>query len=756
VPEPQSQPLVRAMLAFRALLTIVIAGADFLIPWTPSPLAWLTVLVSVLTIASLLARRPLRMIAVEAWLLPVLLLAGGIVDTRVLHLVPQPNPLDGYAIGTMSVVGAVWGWRTASRLLLVTLGVEVALAVADVGVGVDALVLLSQRATWLVVAAAGTSYIGSQTAAAAAAVAAEAEGQERLTHLRALHDRAVQTLTAVVVGAAGGWERIRREAPGLWERVRGDAAAERDRLLALEADDPAPAAADVVRAVVAVVRAHRQAPAVQLRTHGLPVVPSKVAAAVAQAVDEALTNVAKHAPGATVTVTIDGARGRVEVRVEDTGAAGEIHAAPRRRAVEGFGISQSLRGRMAAVGGSADVTSQAGVGTTVSVSWCRVVPGWRWPGAAGVMPRRACRGIIVAAVGWHLTGSLSVLFVAWQLGWLRWPVLALGGVLLPAVLLLGGVLVPAVRGVVGRVRAAVVPGLLVLGPAMVALGGVLVMPGYLVRDYADPMTITGATCTAVVTFLAGGAMGAVALATSSLAVAVAAPLLNGATLPEVATITTVERLVSIFVAWFLFVRIGPLLSESVTARRRAAVMRARVAESAAISDRLAPLLAVIAKTATPGDVVRRQAFVALAWARLRLTGTSQPGEERVVDALAAVAAWHPAVRRPPQIVRIAGAPPAATVSRAAHALDVVLGVLDEADARAITVTAAGGSAELRVRVACRLADRPSPGVVGDLRRTLEHRVHRVDVHDDGDGVQVVIAVRADGQVAHRVPVAVAV
>ncbi len=755
VPAPQSQPLVRAMLAFRALLTIVIAGADFLVPWSSSPLAWLTVAVSALAVISLCVRHPLRMVAVEASLLPLLLLVGGVVDTRVLHHVPLPNPLDGYAIGTMSVVGAVWGWRTASRLLLPTIGVEAALAIADVGVGIDTLVLLSQRSTLLLVAAAGTCHIGSQTAAAAAAVAAEAEGQERLIHLRTLHDRAVQTLTAVVVGAARGWSRIRCDVPGLWERLQADAAAERDRLLATDDADPTPAADDVVGAVIAVVRRHRLTPPIRLRTHGLPVVPARVAGAVALAVDEALTNIAKHAPGATATVTIDGAPGRVDVHVEDTGP--KAPADDDRRAsppVEGFGISQSLRGRMVAVGGSAEVRPSEGGGTTVEVSWRRCAPHRHpWRGAAGVMPRRACRGIIVAAMGWHLTASLSVLFVAWQLGWMRQPGLALLAVLLPAVLLLGGVLAPGCGALVDRVRPAVVPGLLVLGPALVALGGLLVEREHLIRDYADPMTVTGATSTAVVTFLAGPAVGAVALLASAAAAVVAAPLLNGHALVDLDTIATVERLGITFVAWFLFVRVGPLLSESVAARRRAAVMRARVSESAALSDRLTPVLTTIAETDAPGEAVRRQAFVALAWARLRLRGASEPEEERVADALAAVAVWHPTVTRPPQVVRVVGAPSASMVTRTAQALDVVLDELEEAGAVAPTITVAGNGAELRLTVVCRPTGAPPHDLTDRVRAHLAQRVHRVDVDHDGAGVHVVVTVRG-GLHADR-PVSVA-
>ncbi|HEX6255623.1 MAG TPA: hypothetical protein VFZ70_07390 [Euzebyales bacterium] len=85
---------------FRVLVTALVAGADFLIPWTPSPLAWLTVGAIATTLISLVVRRPLRMVAAEAWLVPVVLLVGGLVDTRALHVVPVPNPLDGYARGS--------------------------------------------------------------------------------------------------------------------------------------------------------------------------------------------------------------------------------------------------------------------------------------------------------------------------------------------------------------------------------------------------------------------------------------------------------------------------------------------------------------------------------------------------------------------------------------------------------------------------------------------------------------------------------
>jgi signal transduction histidine kinase len=695
----QSPAMTRVMLAFRVLVTAVVAGADFLIPWHPSPLAWLTVGAIAATLISLVVRRPLRMVAVEAWLVPVVLLIGGLVDTRA-HVVPVPNPLDGYALGTASVVGAVWGWSAASRLVAAGVAVQAAFAVAEAGVGVEALVVLSQRATWLVAAAAVTTFIGSRTAAAGAAEAAEAEGRERLTQLRALHDRAVQTLTAVVVGA-----------PGDWSRIRSDAAAERDRLVAL--DSLASGAVGVIDAVHGVVRRRRGNQRIRLDTRGVPVAPDAVTAAIAAAVEEALTNVAKHAPGASAAVEVRGAPGRVDVQIGDDGPGWTGRAAP------GFGITQSLCGRMAAVGGSATVSSASGDGTTVTLSWRAPADHRRrWAGAAGAMPRRARVCIIVATVGWHLVSGLSVLFVAWHHGWVQRPGAALAGLVLPAVLLLAGLVVDRHRRVADLVRPAVLPVLVLLGPVLLAAGAVFVEPLHLARDYADPLTVSGATLTAAATFFGGARVGAVALGLNALTIAVIAPALNGYAVAAALNVTTVERLVITFVGWYLFVRIGPLLAEAVATQRRTAVLHARIAESAVLGKRLVPVLSAIADAPCWGEAVRQQAFVALGWARVRLTGTARGGGEGLADALAAVAARHPTVVRPPRIVHVARPATPDAVARLAGGLDAALDALAADGTGPLTVTATGADDVVRVTLSSDSGPPPGAAAVVDALDAL--------------------------------------
>jgi signal transduction histidine kinase len=731
----QSPALTRTMLAFRVLVTAVIAGADFLIPWRPSPLAWLTVGAIAATLISLVVRRPLRMVAVEAWLVPVVLLVGGLVDTRALHAVPVPNPLDGYALGTASVVGAVWGWSAASRLVGAGVLVQAGFAVAEVGLGSEALVLLSQRATWLVAAAAVTSFIGSRTAAAAAAEAAEAQGRERLMHLRTLHDRAVQTLTAVVTGA-----------PGAWSRIRADAAAERDRLVAL--DSLASGAVSVVDAVHGIVRGRRSRQAIRLDTDGAPVVPVGVTAAVAAAVEEALTNVAKHAPGASAIVEIRGAPGRVDVRIGDDGPGWNGRCAP------GFGITQSLCGRMAAVGGDATVFAAPGHGTTVTLSW-RAPDGDRraWPGAAGAMPSRARACIVIATVGWHLVSGLSVLFVAWQLGWMRQPAAALAALLLPAALLLAGLVVRRSRRLADLVRPAVLPVLVVLGPLLLAAGALFVEPLHLARDYADPLTVSGATLTAAATFLGGARVGAVALGVNALAVSVIAPVLNGYAVIAALNVTTIERLVIIFAGWYLFVRIGPLLAEAVAARRRTAVLHARIAESTVLGERLVPVLSAIAEAPSPDESVRQQAFVALGWARVRLTGTARAGIEHLGDALAAVASRHPRVVRPPRIVDVAREAAPEAVHRLADGLDVALGVLSADGGGPLTVTTTGADDVIRVTLSTESGPPARADAVVGILEALGERgaVEALSLGEAGSAVVLSVPVTAHDVARERAP-----
>ena len=74
----------------------------------------------------------------------------------------------------------------------------------------------------------------------------------------------------------------------------------------------------------------------------LATVPATIGSAVYRIVQEALTNAAKHAPGATVTVMAVARDGSVDLSVDSTGSAG--HGA-------GMGLA-SMRERAEAVGGT--------------------------------------------------------------------------------------------------------------------------------------------------------------------------------------------------------------------------------------------------------------------------------------------------------------------------------------------------------------------------------------------------------------------
>jgi signal transduction histidine kinase len=86
--------------------------------------------------------------------------------------------------------------------------------------------------------------------------------------------------------------------------------------------------------------------------------PAPVEATVYFLVSEALTNIAKHAPGATATVRVTRRPDRVEVEVADDGPGGAV-------ARPGSGL-QGLEDRLAAAGGGLRVQSEAGSGTTLS------------------------------------------------------------------------------------------------------------------------------------------------------------------------------------------------------------------------------------------------------------------------------------------------------------------------------------------------------------------------------------------------------
>jgi signal transduction histidine kinase len=96
-------------------------------------------------------------------------------------------------------------------------------------------------------------------------------------------------------------------------------------------------------------------------------VPAGVADAFAEAAAEALENIVRHAGTSQARVELRDDGGRVQVRVADTGSGFDTTRVP----AYGFGLRKGLPARMAAIGGSATVTSAPGRGTVVLLEWPR-------------------------------------------------------------------------------------------------------------------------------------------------------------------------------------------------------------------------------------------------------------------------------------------------------------------------------------------------------------------------------------------------
>lgn len=83
-------------------------------------------------------------------------------------------------------------------------------------------------------------------------------------------------------------------------------------------------------------------------------------------VQEALTNIGKHARAATVRIGIDAAEGRLRIRVEDDGAGFDPSRIRRAGEHHGWGL-MTMAERAEVIGGSFSIASRAGQGTLVSV-----------------------------------------------------------------------------------------------------------------------------------------------------------------------------------------------------------------------------------------------------------------------------------------------------------------------------------------------------------------------------------------------------
>lgn len=112
-------------------------------------------------------------------------------------------------------------------------------------------------------------------------------------------------------------------------------------------------------------------------------VPDRLRIVIYRILQEALINAARHSGAETVSVTLRGARGRLELAVCDHGVGFDPAAATSRRATDGhFGLL-SMRERAELSAGSLEIESSPGKGTTIRASWkCRPAGAPRRAGAS--------------------------------------------------------------------------------------------------------------------------------------------------------------------------------------------------------------------------------------------------------------------------------------------------------------------------------------------------------------------------------------
>ncbi|MFC4123176.1 sensor histidine kinase [Nonomuraea zeae] len=187
--------------------------------------------------------------------------------------------------------------------------------------------------------------------------ARRSEERERARTARVLHDRILQTLEALV---RDGWIAD----DGVRARVAGESRWLRDYLRGDDAPD-----GDVVAALEAVVREavgrglHVEFNAGRLRASpDRDRVPPETVDALAGALREALTNVAKHARVQHAVVWADSRAGVLSLSVLDHGAGFDAERPP-----PGLGIARSIVDRVTAAGGAASIETAPGEGTHVSV-----------------------------------------------------------------------------------------------------------------------------------------------------------------------------------------------------------------------------------------------------------------------------------------------------------------------------------------------------------------------------------------------------
>ncbi|WP_211125364.1 sensor histidine kinase [Streptomyces yatensis] len=346
-------------------------------PW------WLGWLVAVCVGVPLAVRR--------LWPLPALaVILGGSVTATLLDITRDPYISAALAV---YVVALVEPTRRASATLALTLIVSAAAVITGEAAltpsGPWAEAAGTSALVWLVIGAAGAAgrvvrERRSRADRRERRLAEEALAEERLRIARELHDIVSHSLSVIVVKAAVAnhvaearpeetheaiqvIEQTGREALTEMRRalgvLRGDTAGRRMREPGSAETAPPPGLDDLPGLVQ---RAERAGVRTELSTQLAVGIPAGAALAVYRIVQEALTNVVKHAGGGThcqVKITVD-SQGDVRIEVVDDGAGNAV-ATDRAELNGGHGLV-GMRERVMVYGGTFAAGPRPGGGFAVS------------------------------------------------------------------------------------------------------------------------------------------------------------------------------------------------------------------------------------------------------------------------------------------------------------------------------------------------------------------------------------------------------
>ncbi|MFI0445573.1 ATP-binding protein [Actinomadura sp. 6N118] len=393
--------------------------------------------------------------AAARWLLPAdLVVMAGVCLTQSLTVSPEELQAGGGWVRTAASVSVLtYQWHTRA--------VPGGLAAAFVAIAYVAGATWSSPGTWDSMAPKGPWIVaeaalartlnrlvrrearradrllaGSERTRRETAVAAARRTEER-EYLASLHDTAAATLLMVGLGTADE----RRS----WLSEQ----AERDLKVLTGQNDVTVRDINLTEMLAAV--AARSGLVVDVETNPSPAVPPLAGVAICRCVQEALTNVERHAGVDRATVRVENTGDGTVVEVVDEGRG----FTPEGTASRGRGITDSIVGRMARAGGRAAVISRPGHGTRVRLEWsgtgvespaggCRVPEPAVWTQFGSVTAGRMLRRLRLAVLGIITATLLAVELpnLAMYVGGHSWPAVHVAAyVTFAAVALCCGVLV---------------------------------------------------------------------------------------------------------------------------------------------------------------------------------------------------------------------------------------------------------------------------------------------------------------------------